>query len=138
MLIDDSATDRLLVEEAFALTDDLICTLTTAPGGAEALARLRTPDAVLPDVILLDINMPLMSGFEVLAALKADSQLAVLPVVMFTASRSQEDVTQAYTLHATAYLLKSPAFYSFLEQVEAFIRFWSRTSSPLRLNVPRD
>lgn len=132
LLIDDNATERLLAEEAFALTDDLICTLTTASSGQEALARLRSPEAVLPDVILLDINMPVMGGFEVLSNLKADPKLLLLPVVMFSTSHAETDVTQAYTLQASAYLLKSPDFPLFLEQVETFILFWSSTHLPHR------
>jgi CheY-like chemotaxis protein len=132
LLVDDSASERMLAEEAFALTDDLICTLTTASSGQEALARLRSSEAVLPDVILLDINMPVMDGFEVLSTLKADPKLLLLPVVMFSTSHAQADVTQAYTLQASAYLLKSPDFRLFLEQVETFILFWSRTHLPHR------
>ncbi|UQN05422.1 response regulator [Deinococcus sp. QL22] len=132
LLIDDSPAERLLAEEAFALTDELLCTLTTAPSGLEALTRFQGPNAALPDVILLDINMPGMSGFEVLATLKADPKLRVVPVVMFSTSPAPEDVTQAYTLHASAYLLKSPEFHTFLEQIETFILFWSRTHLPYR------
>ncbi|WP_019012293.1 response regulator [Deinococcus aquatilis] len=132
LLIDDNATERLLAEEAFALTDDLICTLTMASSGPEALARLRSPEAVLPDVILLDINMPVMGGFEVLSALKDDPKLLLLPVVMFSTSHAEADVTQAYTLQASAYLLKSPDFPLFLKQVETFILFWSGAHLPHR------
>ncbi|MFB9990874.1 response regulator [Deinococcus oregonensis] len=132
LLIDDSAADRFLAEEAFSLTDDLICTLTTAASGPEALARLTSPDVILPDVVLLDINMPLMDGFAVLSAFKADPVLHLLPVVMFSTSQGEHDIAHAYTLQASAYLLKSTHFHTFLEQIEAFISFWNRASLPHR------
>ncbi|MFB9991538.1 response regulator [Deinococcus oregonensis] len=135
LLIDDNADDRLIAEEAFAFTDELVCFLTTAVSGQEALDRLRAPETVLPDVVLLDINMPIMSGFAVLAAFKADPKLAALPVVMLSTSRAEEDITQAYTLHASAYLFKSLEFQTFLAQVEAFIGFWRVSSLSQRVIV---
>lgn len=131
LLIDDSMTDRYLAEEAFESLDQP-CTLTTAESGQAALALLDTPDAPLPDVILLDINMPEMNGFDVLAALKQHPQSQMIPVVMLTTSVSEEDITRAYTLHASAYLLKSMHFQAFLEQIEKFIAFWTRARLPTR------
>lgn len=122
LLIDDNASDRMLAEEAFEqVCPD--CTLTSVAGGREALQLLRT-ETFQPDVILLDINMPGMNGFQLLAELKSDPALRKIPVVMLTTSSAQGDITQAYSLHASSYLVKSSAFDAFLEQVETFLRYW--------------
>ncbi|WP_342747124.1 response regulator [Deinococcus planocerae] len=86
---------------------------------------MRRLGAPLPDVVRLDVNMPAMNGFEVLGAMKADPQLALIPVVMLTTSNSQDNIRQAYTLHASWYLLKSVNFAQFLEQGESFVEFWT-------------
>ncbi|BDP44115.1 response regulator (plasmid) [Deinococcus aetherius] len=123
LLIDDSLVDRQLAEEVFAEYGGL-CTVTTCASGAAALEHLGEARTTLPDVILLDINMPGMNGFEVLAALKAHPRLAQIPVVMLTTSSHESDVTRAYTLHASSYLVKSVNFRDFVTQIESFLEFW--------------
>lgn len=125
LLIDDNLADQLLAEEAFQqLCPD--CTLTCVTDGRTALDMLKSK-AVQPDVILLDVNMPGMSGFEVLASLKADPQLALLPVVMLSTSGAKSDVRAAYTLHASSYLVKAQEFEQFVQQIDTFLAFWQKT-----------
>lgn len=131
MLIDDSQTDLTLAEEAFALVDQP-CLLITVPSGTAALEALTAPDATLPDLVLLDINMPGMNGFTVLERLKAHPRLKSLPVVMLTTSTAEEDIQQAYQLHASAYLPKPVAFERFFEQVQCLVAFWTSTSLTTR------
>ncbi|WP_216320578.1 response regulator [Deinococcus aestuarii] len=126
LLIDDSLVDRQLAEEVFAEYAGL-CTVRTCASGTAALEMLDSGQATLPDVILLDINMPGMNGFEVLAALKGHPRLAQIPVVMLSTSGHDSDVARAYTLHASSYLVKSVSFGDFVSQIESFLEFW-RTS----------
>ena len=91
--------------------------------GAQALELLES-GFCLPDVILLDINMPGMSGFEVLEELKRDAVFRLIPVVMLTTSSAKSDVTRAHSLHANSYLVKSVVLGEFLDQVEAFLKYW--------------
>lgn len=128
LLVDDSPQDRLLAQEAF----DFLCsecTLTCAGSGHEALALFHDP-TFEPNVILLDLNMPGMNGFEVLRALKNDPRLVHIPVVILSTSNAQQDISEAYTLHASSYLVKSASFTEFLSQIETFLRYWqaSRTT----------
>ena len=118
--------DRHLAEEVFGEYSNL-CTVTTAPSGQAALETMLAPDAELPDVVLLDINMPGMSGFEVLTAMKTHPRLVRIPVVMLTTSNHDQDIRQAYTLHASSYLIKSVNFQDFVAQVEGFLEFWTRS-----------
>lgn len=128
LLVDDSPQDRWLAQEVFeTLCPD--CTLTCVGSGREALALFDDP-AFDPQVILLDINMPVMNGFEVLKVLKSTPRLVHIPVVILSTSEAQQDISEAYTLHASSYLVKSDSFTEFLQQVETFLRYWqlSRTT----------
>ncbi|UQN04853.1 response regulator [Deinococcus sp. QL22] len=125
LLVDDSRMARELAEEAFSLTTQP-CVVTTAASGEQALALLMARDAVRPDVVLLDINMPGIGGFEVLDAMKAQPHLRPIPVVMLSMSSAPQDISKAYTLHANAYLIKSIEFQAFLNQIERFVAFWSQ------------
>lgn len=125
LLIDDSAADLLLAQEAFDFLD-LPVSVRTFAGGQAALDALRRPGAALPDVVLLDVNMPGLDGFAVLSAFKQDPRLVHIPVVMLSTSQGQADVDRAYTLHASAYLAKVADFAGFLAQLQSFVAFWAR------------
>ena len=98
--------------------------VSAAEDGEAALAALRQAEA-LPDLILLDINMPGLSGFDVLTRLKADPRLARVPVVMLTSSELPADVARAYELGASGYISKP----SYLHDVRAVLGntllYWS-------------
>ncbi|MVN86353.1 response regulator [Deinococcus sp. HMF7620] len=135
LLVDDNPADLLLAQEVFEEHADQLM-VTTCRSGAEALEQLRGGDP-LPDAVILDVNMPGMSGFEVLHTIKEDRRLRTLPVVMLSTSSQPDDIERAYTLHASSYLVKSHSFQAFLEQVDAFVGFWreSRTTNwPRRLD----
>lgn len=123
LLVDDNPTDRLLAEQAFADHPSGVL-LTLCASGGEALAHLHQPETRLPDVILLDITMPAMTGMELLAQLKDTPQFSHIPIVMSTVSQAASDVEASYLLHASSYLVKPPDFAEFLEQVDAFITYW--------------
>lgn len=122
-IIDDSLPDLLLAEEAFDGLEHPV-SIQTYSSSSTAVQALQRPEAALPDVILLDINMPSMNGFDVLKALKSDEKLSFIPIVMLTTSDQEKDIHQAYSLLANSYVVKSPTFGTFVEQVEAFVKFW--------------
>ncbi|MFK7601915.1 response regulator [Deinococcus sp. SM5_A1] len=127
LVVDDSPQDQLLAQEAFEhLCPE--CVLTCAGSGREALALLQDRDFQV-DVVLLDLNMPGMSGFELLREMKKDPRLVRIPVVILSTSSAQQDISEAYTLHASSYLVKSSSFAEFLSQIEKFLDYWqsSRT-----------
>ncbi|CAM4313696.1 response regulator [Deinococcus marmoris] len=131
LVVDDSPQDQLLAQEAFEhLCPD--CVLTCAGSGREALALLQDQDFQV-DVVLLDLNMPGMSGFELLREMKKDPRLVRIPVVILSTSSAQQDISEAYTLHASSYLVKSSSFAEFLSQIEKFLDYWqsSRTVNHL-------
>lgn len=123
LLVDDSPTDQFLAQEAFS-EQKFEVDLTLCDSGQEALDYMHRHHGHLPDVVLLDINMPGMTGFEVLVKIKESPELTHIPVIMLTTSQAATDIETAYTLQASSYLIKSPDFGLFLAQIEAFIGFW--------------
>ena len=77
-----------------------------------------------PDLILLDINMPKLSGFEVLSRLKTDSRFNFIPVVMLTSSKNDEDVLKSYKNGAVSFIPKPVSFKDFVKLVEGFNFYW--------------
>ena len=96
--------------------------------GVEALAFLRQEgkyvDAVRPDLILLDLNMPKKDGREVLAEIKADEDLKRIPVLVFTVSNAEKDILAAYNLQASAFITKPIDLYEFITVVKSLEEFW--------------
>ncbi|UBV45393.1 response regulator (plasmid) [Deinococcus taeanensis] len=128
LLVDDNCADRLLAEEAFDLLPEPV-NVQFCSTGPEALAWLRCPEHPRPDVMLLDVNMPGMSGLEVLETLRADPGLRSLVVVMLTTSSQPQDQQRASELAASAYWVKETDFANFTQQVEAFVRTWQHVPS---------
>lgn len=121
-LVDDNPMDRHLAAEAL----DEVCPGCLAETFASGQALLRHLHAApLPDLLLLDLNMPGLTGLDVLQALKADPRLSLMPVVVLTTSSAPSDIEQAYALHASSYLVKAATFTEFLAQVDALIRYWT-------------
>jgi CheY-like chemotaxis protein len=77
-----------------------------------------------PDLILLDIRMPKLNGFEVLKSLKADPRLDFIPVVMLTSSKNEEDVVKSYGAGAASYIPKPVSYQDFLKVVDGFNFYW--------------
>jgi CheY-like chemotaxis protein len=127
LLVEDDPGDVLMTREAF--TDNKVRNrLTVVSDGEEALAYLRREpryaDAVRPDLILLDLNLPRRDGREVLAEIKGDPALHQIPVVVLTTSQSDEDILRSYELHANAYVTKPVDFDRFIEVVRQIDDFF--------------
>ncbi|MFC6660295.1 response regulator [Deinococcus multiflagellatus] len=123
MLVDDAPTDLLLAQEVFADHAPAVH-LITACGAQAAFAQLRDSTQSLPDLVLVDVNMAGMDGFEFLTRLRATADLAHLPVIMLSGSEAQHDVDRAYDLQATAFLVKALNLSDFMAQVQHIVQFW--------------
>ncbi|WP_230295136.1 response regulator [Deinococcus sp. 6GRE01] len=128
LLVDDDPTDLELAAIVFGEHD---LTLRTFGTGAAALTHLHAADP-LPDVVVLDVNMPHLSGFEVLSAIRSEQRLRHLPVVMLSTSGEDRDVSRAYDLLASSYLVKERDFLAFEQQVQGFVQFWNTCLFPGR------
>jgi chemotaxis family two-component system response regulator Rcp1 len=127
LLVEDSPTDVLITQEAFEQVG-LLNNLHVVEDGVEALAFLHRKSqysaAPRPDLILLDWNLPRKNGREVLTELKTDESLKLIPVVILTSSRAEEDILRAYGLYANCYIAKPVDFINFTGVVEAIRQFW--------------
>ena len=130
LLAEDNANDVELTLEALA-QHNLANRVTVAHDGVEALEYLRREGAFagrppgLPAVLLLDIKMPRMDGLEVLREIRGDPELKLLPVVILTSSREEQDIVTSYDLGVNAYVVKPVDFQAFIEAVEHLGVFWA-------------
>jgi CheY-like chemotaxis protein len=127
LLVEDNPGDvRLTVE---GLNEGKVRNnLHVARDGVEALSFLRHEgqfaDAVRPDLILLDLNLPRKDGREVLADIKSDPELKTIPVVVLTTSRAEQDVLHSYELQANCYITKPVDLEQFITVVKSIEDFW--------------
>ena len=126
LLVEDDPGDVMIAQEALKASR-LTSKLTVVPDGVEAIKYLRRENeyegAPRPDLILLDLNLPLKSGHEVLAEVKADPELRKIPVVVLTTSGAAEDVVRSYDLHANVFVTKPVDFDHFtgvIKQIDDF------------------
>jgi CheY-like chemotaxis protein len=127
LLVEDNPGDVRLTREALK-EGKVHNNLHVAPDGVEALAFLRREgryaDAVRPDLILLDLNLPRKGGREVLEEIKNDRALRHIPVVILTSSQAEQDIARAYDLHANCYISKPVDLDQFITVVRSIEDFW--------------
>ena len=127
LLVEDNPGDVLLTKRAFAKSK-IVNALHVVSDGAEALDFLarkgRFADAVRPDLILLDINLPKVDGHEFLNRVKADEELRGIPVVMLTSSEREADVSKAYAAHANSYISKPPSLEELIVAMRGLEDYW--------------
>jgi chemotaxis family two-component system response regulator Rcp1 len=127
LLVEDSPGDVRLTQEAFRDANRAIH-LNVACDGVEAMAFLRREGAhrrsPRPDLILLDLNLPKMDGREVLAHIKEDDSLKLIPTVILTTSDAEADIVKSYQLQANCYLSKPVELDEFEALVKSINDFW--------------
>jgi CheY-like chemotaxis protein len=127
LLVEDNPGDVLLAQVAFGKSKfDVDMQVVT--DGQEALDFLhkkgKFTNSGTPDLILLDLNLPAISGSEVLADLKCDDELKTIPVIILTTSQAEWDITQCYKLHANCFVNKPFGFEAFDRVVASIEDFW--------------
>ena len=127
LLVDDNPADLDLEREALARTTQP-SHISSVKDGEQALAFLRRErpheKAPRPDLVVLDLNLPRCDGRTVLAAVKTDAALHTIPIVVFTTSRSRQDIQRSYELGANCYVSKPGSLQDFLSAVQAIQNFW--------------
>jgi chemotaxis family two-component system response regulator Rcp1 len=127
LLVEDSPGDVRLTREALLDANPSVH-LHVTTDGVEALAFLRREgshvDAPRPDLILLDLNLPLMDGREVLAQIKADGDFKTIPTIILTTSSAEADIMTSYQLQANCYLTKPVELEGFESLVRSINDFW--------------
>jgi CheY-like chemotaxis protein len=127
LIVEDNPGDVRLMREALRECG-LACRTCDVADGLQALAFLRRQppyeDAVRPDLVFLDLNLPHKNGRQVLAEMKSDAQLRSIPVVVLSTSAAPQDIAGAYDLHANCYLVKPMEFDVFVELIRQSTKFW--------------
>jgi len=130
LVVDDDDIDAIALERALRKLR-LLNTLHRAKDGLEALTLLRSGTILPPYIILLDLNMPRMSGLEFLQALRADPMLTHAVVFVLTTSKSDEDLVAAYRKHVAGYVFKQHMDRDFLEVIGLIEHYWRIVELPV-------
>lgn len=127
LLVEDNPGDVRLTRETLKETK-VLNTLSVVDDGEKALQFLRRQapyeNAPRPDLVLLDLNIPKLDGCEVLQSIKDDPDLRVIPVVVLTTSKAEEDILKSYQLHANCYISKPVELDGFITVVRSIENFW--------------
>ena len=127
LVVEDNPGDARLIKEV--LCDSKIYNmLHIVKDGVEALdflfQRREFKDAPIPDLVILDLNLPKKDGREVLAVIKTNEKLKVIPVVVMTISQAEEDILKSYNLHANCFITKPIDLNQFVKVVHSIEDFW--------------
>ncbi|MDF2640408.1 MAG: response regulator receiver protein [Novosphingobium lindaniclasticum] len=131
LIVEDNEGDVEMTQRALAKSPHP-CSLTIANDGMHALELLPpepgTGAPLIPQLILLDINMPRMDGKDLLVAVKSDPGLRHIPVVMFTSSESPTDIRECYERHASCYVVKPFNSGKYTQALHDVVNFWGTIS----------
>ncbi|MCA1762851.1 MAG: response regulator [Cryomorphaceae bacterium] len=127
LLVEDNEGDIVLTQEAFE-ERKIVNKLSVARNGQEALDFLSEtasdPSASNPDIILLDLNLPIKNGFEVLKQIKTEPETSTIPVIVLTTSSSQRDINKAYERYANSFITKPLDIDDFIRAIIKVEQFW--------------
>jgi chemotaxis family two-component system response regulator Rcp1 len=127
LLVEDNEADVRLTREALREAGDAV-RLSAVGDGEQALAFLRRQDGYAgvprPDLVLLDLNLPRKNGLEVLEEMRADPELAAIPVIVLTSSAAASDVAACYSRGANAFVVKPLELDEFMRLISAIRAFW--------------
>ncbi|TVR37376.1 MAG: response regulator [Balneolaceae bacterium] len=127
LIVEDNEGDIMLIKEAFEEAK-LVNEISIVRDGEKAMHFLEKKgvygDVKVPDLIILDVNLPRKNGHEVLEFIKTNDQLMLIPVIMLTTSSSENDIVKSYKNHANCYITKPVEVDDFLKAVLEIEEFW--------------
>lgn len=127
LLVEDNAADIRLTKEVLQEIE-FVKSLNVVRDGVEAINFLKNKgkysEVILPDLILLDLNLPKKGGLEVLKEIKEDEDLKLIPVVILTISDVEDDIIKAYNLHVNSYVIKPLEMREFRKIIESIMNYW--------------
>jgi len=129
LLVEDDIIDVKIIKRIFKDLG-LAYPLHVSPDGEEALQYLRDKNTKLPTLILLDLNMPRMDGFEFLTIIKNDHILKSIPVIILTTSKDQNDKNEIFELGIAGYMVKSVDYKHFTKTIDNINRYWTSSEFP--------
>jgi len=127
LLVEDNPGDVYIVRSSLA-DSKLDHNFYHVPDGESTMAYLNHEpgyqNVPLPDLILLDLNLPRKNGFEVLAEIKANPTLRIIPVIILTSSAAKQDILRGYQLYANSYIVKPSNYFDFFQAIKKLEFFW--------------
>lgn len=129
LLVEDDGVDVMTLRRALkdlGVTNELVHVIN----GEKALEYLRNGSDKEPSVILLDLNMPRMSGIEFLEIMKADKDMRRIPVVVLTTSKNERDIIESFELCVAGYMVKPADYKKFVETIEVINQYWTVSELP--------
>ena len=131
LLIEDNEGDAYLTRKAFEMAD-MRSRIQVAEDGEQAMEILQRKgeyrNAAVPDLILLDMNLPRQTGLDILKSIKSDVRFCKIPVIVLSSSRAESDVQSSYAMHGNGYILKPHGIRRLSEVVKAIETFWFKTA----------
>lgn len=129
LLVEDDNVDAMTVKRGMR---DLHvgCPMMRSVNGEDAMKYLTNPDNEKPFIILLDLNMPKMSGIEFLKIIKAHRELKTIPIVVLTTSREKRDILESFELGAAGYMIKPVDYSKFVETLGKIMMYWNTSELP--------
>jgi CheY-like chemotaxis protein len=123
LLIEDDAIEVMKFNRVLS-TLNVKHKIVEANNGEEALTILKVKE-VIPDIIILDLNMPKINGIEFLKILKADDYLKYIPSVILTTSNNRKDILECYKIGIAGYILKPLKYEDYIDKIKRLIEYWS-------------
>lgn len=126
LIVDDDADDRAMIKEAFEKVEGSF-NLKFLEDGEQLMDTLKqglAEGSLAPSVILLDLNMPRKDGREALREIKESKELRSIPVIIFTTSKSEKDISDSYELGCNCYITKPPTYKGLVEVIRSISVFW--------------
>ncbi|WP_040473711.1 response regulator [Flavobacterium frigoris] len=123
LLIEDDAIEVMKFNRVLSSLN-LKHRITEASNGEEAIAVLKVKE-IIPDIIILDLNMPKISGIEFLGILKSDASLKYIPAIILTTSNNHKDVMECYRLGIAGYVLKPLKYKDYVDRIKSTVDYWS-------------
>jgi CheY-like chemotaxis protein len=130
LLVEDDVVDHMLVKRAFKNLD-ITNPLIIFTNGEEALEHLRDKSNPTPCIIIIDLNMPKMNGIEFLKIIKEDRVLKIIPVIVLTTSKEEQDKTECFKLGVAGYMIKPVEYVKFVELMDTMNKYWTFSELPL-------
>jgi CheY-like chemotaxis protein len=129
LVVEDDRVDAMTVKRSLKELN-ITNHVEIAGNGEEALAYLRNPQREKPCIILLDLNMPRMSGIEFLRIIKQNEAFKWIPVVILTTSRDDQDKIESFNLGVAGYMIKPVDYWQFVEVVKTINLYWTLSEMP--------
>lgn len=131
LVVEDSEPDFILLKKALDTVNDVEIEITHVINGQDCLDYVfkeeRYSDVDTPDIIILDLNLPIKNGFEVLKCIKSDALYRLIPIIIYSTSDEAGDICASYSLYANSYLTKTFDITELFEKIKCFSTYWGKS-----------